>query len=293
MKTKKNEVTLSTRSVRLSVRMREGGDKTPLLLLHGWPASSACWEPVVAALPEDRDVYFPDLRGLGDSERAGSVKAFEKKELAKDIEALISELGLSNYHVVGQDWGGIVAQELAFDDPRVESLTVMNINLINNSSGSLKGLQAQLLNPINPRWYMAFQTAPGFAENMLPGNEEVWLRYFFNRCAEGNEVSEKSMQEYIRAYKIEGTPRCGASYYRSMEADYARWATLAGRKQEVPSQIIYGDKDAFLVPAFYEGYEECFKSVRKVDLHAGHFVQDERPFEVARELTAFLSTLDA
>lgn len=289
----KFDVQLPSRAVRLSVRKRSGGGKTPLLLLHGWPATAAGWAPVVSALPQDRDIYFPDLRGLGDSERAGDVEAFEKKSLANDIAALMSELGVSKYHVAGQDWGGVIAQELAFDDPRVASLTVMNINLINNAHGSLKGFEAQSKNPLNPRWYMAFQNVPDFAEKMLPGNEDLWLRYFFSHCAEGNEIPEASIQEYIRAYKIDGTPRCGASYYRAMNADYERWASLSGRKQTVPSQIIYGEKDMFLVPVFYEGFEDCFESVRKVDLHAGHFVQDERPAEVAEEITSFLNSLGA
>ena len=291
MRTERFDVRLKDRDIRLAVRRRRGGDKAPIVLLHGWPASSAGWEPVADALPGDRDIIFPDLRGLGDSERKGGVSAFEKQALAGDIAALITSLDIPAYHVAGQDWGGVIAQELAFEDRRVASLTVMNINLINNPVGSLKGLQAQMTNPINPRWYMAFNCAPGFAENMLPGNEALWLRYFFSRPAEGNSIPETSFNEYVRAYKIEDTPRCGASYYRAMTADYRRWASLGARKQEVPSQIIYGDKDMFLTPVFYEGYQDCFNSVRKVDIHAGHFVQDERPIDVAREITEFLATV--
>jgi pimeloyl-ACP methyl ester carboxylesterase len=294
MATEKFDVSLQDRDVRLSVNVMKGGEKTPLVLLHGWPASSAGWKPVAERLPHDRDIYFPDLRGLGDSERKGEVRNFEKREIAEDIRSLVSALDLPRYHVVGQDWGGVVAQELAFDDDRVASLTLMNINLVNNPKGSRKGLMSQLMNPINPRWYMAFQNAPGFAENMLPGNEELWLRYFFSRCAEGNSIPESSISEYIRAYKIEGTPRCGAAFYRAMEADHKRWTEkLANQKQTVPSLIIYGDKDPFIGPEFYEGYEACFDNVRKADVHAGHFVQDERPDDVAREITRFLQSLES
>ena len=284
----KFEVRLDSRNVSLAVRRRKGGEQTPLVLLHGWPASSAGWEPVVASLPSDRDIIFPDLRGLGDSDRCGEVTSFEKKALADDIAALITELGISRYHIAGQDWGGVLAQELDLEDKRVSTLTVMNINLINNPTGSLKGLQSQMMNPLNPRWYMAFQNVPEFAERLLPGNEELWLRYFFSWCAEGNSIPEDSIAEYIRAYQIDGTPKCGANYYRAMEADYRRWSTLAGRKQTVPSKIIYGDKDAFLTPVFYEGYENCFEQVERIDIHAGHFVQDECPQEVAAEIHKFI-----
>ena len=286
-------VRLDDRDITLNVRRRGSGGKTPLVLLHGWPASSACWGPVIDGMGEDRTYIFPDLRGLGDSERKGDVKAFEKYELSLDIKSLLTELGVDSYHVVGQDWGGVVAQELALGDPRVQSLTILNINLINNLAGSLRGYEAQTKNPANPRWYMAFQQTPGFAEVMLPGNEELWIRYFFRFVAEGNSIPEALLQEYIRVYKIKDTPGCGAQYYRAMAKDRERWASLHGTKQTVPSLILYGDKDSFLIPEFYEGYENCFEDVRKKDLHAGHFVQDEIPNDVAECIDDFLMEVEA
>ncbi len=293
METTQKPVTLEDREITLNVRHRPGGDKTPLVLLHGWPASSACWEPIVDAMRADRTFIFPDLRGLGDSQRKGDVKSFEKYELALDIKALLSELEIGPYHVVGQDWGGVVAQELALGDPRVQSLTILNINLINNLQGSLRGYEAQMKNPMNPRWYMAFQQTPGFAEAMLPGNEALWIRYFFSFTAEGNAMPEPLIEEYIRAYTIENTAEYAAKFYQALPADYGRWASLAGEKQTVPSFILYGDKDPFLTAEFYEGYEDCFEDVRKQDLHAGHFIQDEIPLDVAERIDHFLDQVEA
>ena len=51
----------------------------------------------------------------------------------------------------------------------------------------------------------------------------------------------------------------------------------------------FKDQDPFLIPGFYTNYEDCFDDVRRVDLPGGHFIQDERPNDVAREMELFLS----
>ncbi len=290
-------IRLEARNVSLNVRMRtaDAPRRPPLLLLHGWPGSSAGWEGVVDRLPDERTIVFPDLRGLGDSERAGDVEAFEKRALSDDIAALIEALEIQEFAVAGQDWGGVIAQELAFAMPdRVKALIVMNINLINNLQANLKGLKNQMLNPKNPRWYMAFQAAPDLAEAMIPGAEAEWLSYIFAEAVpDGATFPEDLLEEYIRAYRIDGTARCGANYYRAMQADAMRWMSLGGTRFASPSLILYGKDDPFITPEFYDGYEACFEDVRRVDIAAGHFVQDEKPAEVAEAMSAFLAEVGA
>ena len=285
------------RGVRLHVRQRAAADQKapPLILLHGWPASSAGWERVVDRLPQDRDVICPDLRGLGDSDRKGDVGAFAKHELAKDILSLLDELGVAEFVVGGQDWGGVAAQELALmAQDRVKALIIMNINLVNNPAGNLKGFKAQMLSGRNPRWYMAFQSAPDLAETMIPGSEALWVRYFFEHgSSDPSRIPAALLAEYVRAYRIDGTATTGANYYRAMPADVERWMSLAGTVFPQPSLLLYGAKDPFLTPEFYNGYQDCFADVTKVDIDAGHFVQDEAPEDVARGVSSFLNKLEA
>lgn len=289
-------IELPKRDVTLHIRMRVGDDPntTPLLLLHGWPASSRGWERVVAAMTKTRTVICPDLRGLGLSERKGDVQHFTKLELAKDIAELVDAVGFGTFYIAGQDWGGTVAQEIALMMPdRARALIIMNINLINNLEGNLKGFQTQMMSPLNPRWYMAFQSAPDLAEAMIPGHEDLWVRYFFtNGAGKDAKLPEQLMRGYIEDYQRSDTPRCGASFYRAMPADVERWLSLAEQKFTQPSLLIYGDQDPFLVPDFYHNYEACFERISRVDLPGGHFIQDERPNEVALEIGKFLDKLN-
>ena len=122
---------------------------------------------------------MPDLRGLGDSERSEGIEAYRKNELAKDVISVIDELGLEQFDLVGHDWGGAVAQEIALAFPeRVKRLVIMNISIINNRQGNIKAQTK--LNALGNRvnWYQHFQSESRLPEAMIPGNEETWLRFF-------------------------------------------------------------------------------------------------------------------
>ena len=105
---------MNTRKITVSrgtfnVRDRGNHDGYPVIMIHGWPESSYCWEGVTAFLNPNLRVIAPDLRGLGDSERTRDVKAYQKVELAKDVIEIIDALGIDEFYLVGHDWGGIVA----------------------------------------------------------------------------------------------------------------------------------------------------------------------------------------
>jgi haloacetate dehalogenase len=54
-----------------SIRVRIGGAGPPLLLLHGYPQTHVMWHGVAPALAERCTVVCADLRGYGDSGKAG------------------------------------------------------------------------------------------------------------------------------------------------------------------------------------------------------------------------------
>ncbi|MGD9211866.1 MAG: alpha/beta fold hydrolase [Desulfobacteraceae bacterium] len=56
--------------------LRQGGNPNgpTVVMLHGWPESSYCWESVTSHLNPSLHIIAPDLRGPGDSERILDVK---------------------------------------------------------------------------------------------------------------------------------------------------------------------------------------------------------------------------
>jgi len=94
---------------------RTGGQKPPLLLLHGFEEHGLCWLRVARALEDTYDVIMPDARGHGRSAAAAS--GFSLDILAADHAALIQVLGLDRPAVLGRSMGAAVAVQLAATFP--------------------------------------------------------------------------------------------------------------------------------------------------------------------------------
>lgn len=95
---------------------RSGGDKPPLVMLHGFTDDGACWFPFAELLIADYDVIMPDARGHGKSQRIAEI-GFSNEALAEDVSALIKKLGLNHPAVLGHSMGGFTALILAANHP--------------------------------------------------------------------------------------------------------------------------------------------------------------------------------
>ncbi len=263
----------------------------PVVFLHGWPESSYSWEALLPFMDKKFRLIRPDLRGLGDSERTPDVKAYTKQELAKDMLSLLEVLEIKEFALVGHDWGGIVAQEMAFLVPeRIKNLCLLNISIINNLKGIMAAQEEIKKQGYNSNWYQTFMQQEDLPEAMITGNEEIWLKNFL-RFSHKKEFTPHLFQEIVRTFKIPETAKTSSNYYRAMYADAQRWMTLGGTKHPISTLFIYGKRDIVIIPAYLQFADECFEAFRIAEFDAGHFVQDELPQEVGMEINPFLAHL--
>ncbi len=103
-------------SLSLSYSDTENGAKT-LIFLHYFGGSSRTWQPVVDLLAPDFRCVALDLRGWGASDPPPSEADCRVEKMAADVQALVAELGLTDYTLVGHSMGGKVAQFLASSQP--------------------------------------------------------------------------------------------------------------------------------------------------------------------------------
>jgi pimeloyl-ACP methyl ester carboxylesterase len=85
-----------------------------VVLLHGFPQTSACWTPLLETLAvAGYRAVAPDQRGYSPKARPTTVQAYRMPELVADVVAIADRLGAARIHLVGHDWGGVVAWRLA------------------------------------------------------------------------------------------------------------------------------------------------------------------------------------
>jgi pimeloyl-ACP methyl ester carboxylesterase len=101
----------------------EHGSGDPLVLIHGGPASSAMWEPLLPELVDRFRVITPDSRGHGRSTNPSRWLSYA--QLADDVAALIAALGVQEPVVGGYSDGGQVALELGARHPDVASALIV------------------------------------------------------------------------------------------------------------------------------------------------------------------------
>jgi 3-oxoadipate enol-lactonase len=95
--------------------------KEHLVLLHGWMGCGRSWVRQIPFFARDFVVIAPDLRGFGESSKPAAGYAME--DYVHDVVGLFDTLGIERAHVLGQSFGGIIAQMLAVSFPqRVQSL---------------------------------------------------------------------------------------------------------------------------------------------------------------------------
>ena len=99
---------IKANGVELYVEDHGSGD--PVLLLHGWPDSSALWRHQVPALTASGfRVITPDMRGFGQSSLLQDKDSYKLRASVADVAAVLDALEVETAHVVGHDWGAAVA----------------------------------------------------------------------------------------------------------------------------------------------------------------------------------------
>jgi epoxide hydrolase 4 len=135
----------------------EAGSGPLALLLHGFPEFWYTWRRQIPALARAGfRVIAPDLRGYNQSDKPAGVRPYQVSLVANDVASLICHADAAPAKIVGHDWGGSVAWQVAMRHPQiVQKLVVLNAP---HPVAFQRGLArpSQLLKS----WYVFFFLAP-------------------------------------------------------------------------------------------------------------------------------------
>jgi pimeloyl-ACP methyl ester carboxylesterase len=116
--------TVSIESAKIAYRRI--GNGRPLLVLNGFAATSADWDPsFIDGLASSNELILLDNRGIGRSTDNG--QPFDIAKLADDAARVIEMLGIDRVNVLGWSMGGFIAQTLALQHPgRINKLILLS-----------------------------------------------------------------------------------------------------------------------------------------------------------------------
>jgi haloacetate dehalogenase len=261
-----------------------GGEGEPVVLLHGYPQTAQMWRKVAPAMLKQFKVVCPDLRGYGDSDKPRD--GYDKRSMAKDVHETMKALGFARYALVGHDRGARVAHRLAMDFPdAVKNLTVLDIvptHTLFRDAG--KELAAAY-------WHWFFFQVPDLPEIMIANSAEPFLRHMFRAlCFRQDAIEEQMFPEYLRAFLLPGTIRAGLEDYRAAATvDIADDERDLARKLSCPVLAIWGEQGKMhTMFDVLATWKDKALDVRGHAVPCGHFIPEEAPQELLRDLVPFL-----
>jgi pimeloyl-ACP methyl ester carboxylesterase len=262
----------------------EAGDGEPVVFLHGFPESWYSWRHQLRALRWRYRVIAPDQRGYNLTEARGP---YDTETLQADILCLLDHLGIDRAHIVGHDWGGVIAWLLAMQHgDRLKSLAVCNLP-------HPAIFRRRVLRPRQAlrSWYVLFFQLPLLPELALSaGGYHRLARRMIRECRPGTFTKE-DIREFLAGWRRQGLSG-GINWYRALLRHPPRIPDPVPLIT-VPTLLIWGDEDRYLGKELTEGTDQFVAKLRVVHLPGvSHWVQQEAAGEVNRLLAEHLASVE-
>ena len=281
--------------VRLAVTEQGDPAKPTVVLIHGFPDTSAMWAPVADRLSETHHVVTYDVRGAGASTAPSRVEDYRMERLVDDLAAVIDAVSPERpVHVAGHDWGSIQSWEAVCSDRlngRIASFTSISGPSLDHGGQWIRERlrhpsmrnAGRLINQGARSWYIAAFRMPG-VKGLLRRNASRGLPRYLER-REGVQVTH----EYPASTRADDAAN-GVNLYRANARDRLRHPRP--RRTRVAVQLIVPIRDRYVTPALLEGIEEIAPRLWRRDIAAGHWAPRTHPDHIAAAVSEFVDHIE-
>jgi haloacetate dehalogenase len=271
-----------------------GGPETgpAVLLLHGHPQTRATWHKIAVRLVTDGfRVVATDLRGYGDSSKIAGGEGhinYSKRRMAADQIAVMQQLGIDKFAVVGHDRGGRVAHRLTLDFPEQVERVVM-VDLMPTTV-----MYASTDKDFATRYFWWFFLIQPFdlPERMIGADPAYFLDRHINKgqVKLQGTIDPRVYAEYLRCYTLPGTIHSICEDYRAgASIDLEHDTTDSSARIDVPLLALWGGRGT--LGQYHDligSWRQKANNVHGASIDCGHLLQEELPDAMAAELLPFL-----
>ena len=273
----------------------EAGSGPLMLFVHGFPEFWYAWKEQLAEFSRDHRAVALDTRGYNLSSKPAKVADYRAKHLVEDLRLMVEHLGGKPCVIVAHDWGGALVWGLAAAHPEyVRKLVIINAPHPAVFARELRTNPAQKKASAYMNFFRTDKAERVLSEDgcrrLLAMTVESWAR------ARG--VNEEERAEYLAAWSQPGALTGGLNYYRASllypaedQAQAEKLAELEARmlRVEVPTLVIWGERDQALLPGNLDGLEAHVPALTVHRITEGsHWVVHEQPERVNRLIRDFL-----
>lgn len=260
--------------------------KGPLVvMIHGFPDFWYSWRHQMAALSEKFQVVAIDQRGYNLSDKPQGVEAYDMQLLVGDVAAVVKHLGRDRATIVGHDWGGVVAWNVAMRVPQiVDNLVILNLPHPNGLARELRSNPEQIKNSEYARNFQRKDPADPtvfFGRPMTPETLSGWV------------TDPNARKRYIEAFKQSDFVAMLNYYKRNYPREAGTDAPAVPElpKVKMPVLMFHGLNDQALNAAGLSGtWNWLEKDLTLVTVPgAGHFVQQDAADLVTNTMQWWLS----
>lgn len=282
--------TLDVRGAPVTALALGAGDV--VLCLHGFPDTPRTFRALLPALAAaGHRAVAPTLRGYEPATAGG---APDVTDLVDDVFATLDALGVARAHLIGHDWGAIVAQlAAAARRERVRSLVSLAIPPLGALPAALLRRPSRLL-PL--RYVLGFQLRRRASRALLARDLRA-VDALWGRWSPGYHLPEQERQALHAALRAPGVMAAALGYYRDL---LALWRprvralhALSRRPAPVPALYMAGERDGCVPASAFAAAWSATTFERPGELRtiasAGHFLHLEQPEVVARAALSHLA----
>jgi len=260
---------------------REAGNPaaTTLLLLHGFPSSSAQYDRLMRRLAGRHHVIAPDYPGFGRSAGLAGCTTFDR--LADAVDGFTEAKGLDRFALYMFDFGSPVGFRIATRHPeRVQGLVLQNGNAYEAGLGP--GMQA-----LQPYWKDRAGNEPVVRGFLTP---DATRSQYVEGVQDAASINPDLWELDQRYLELPGRDQVMLDLlydYRNNLALYPRWQEYM-RANQPPALLPWGQNDQFFPPEGARAYLDDLPDAQLHLLDTGHFATATHSDEIANLIGAFL-----
>jgi haloalkane dehalogenase len=261
-----------------AIKYIDQGQGPVIVLLHGVPTSGWLYRHMIDELAKTHRVIAPDMLGFGSSESPDGYDIYSEENHGKRLLALMDSLEIETWNHVMHDAGGLWTWDLMKQQPgRITKLVVLNTIIYEEGFAP----------PIRFDEGFLARTAMWAYRNGVSTN--TMLKGLFKAGMTENTLNKTDVQGY-KTPLLEGKTKA-MYYFFTQTCNLLPDISEAVKNIAIPVAVIWGKNDGFLSWESQEMKVVKDLGISKENIHlleAKHFIQEEKPLEIAQLILKFL-----